>query len=160
MLPAALLAAAPVVAAAAPAAAPAATGLMATAAPAAVSGLMGGGDIGSVVSQFMPIADDADFFSRMQAGEFDDWDNLDDESKAGVMDYINKPESSITSQQIGAQGLGQAGKLGMSANQDMSGFAQSTPMQGLMGQATAGINQRPQRQPFQMAQGLMNPWGG
>ena len=116
--------------------------------------------MGGAASQFMPIADDADFFSRMQSGEFDDWDNLDAESKAGVMDYINKPESSITSQQIGAAGLGTAQQMGMSANQDMSGFAQATPLQGLMSQATAGINQRPQRQPFQMAQGLMNPWGG
>ena len=121
--------------------------------------MMGAADMsGAGVRQFMPIADDADFFKRMQSGEFDDWDNLDEGARAGVMDYINRPASALTGQQIGAAGMGQANQLGMSAAKDMSQFAQAEPLQGLMGMATQGV-QRPQKQPFNM-QGLMNPWGG
>ena len=135
-------------------------GLMGNATTGALPGLMGSGDIGGAgVTPFMPITDDANFMMRMQSGEFDDWDNMGEEAKAGVMSYLNSPDSSITSQQIGAQGLGQAGQLGMSGLKDMSQFAQATPTQSLMSQATAGIPQQ-QKQPFQMAQGLMNPWGG
>ena len=108
---------------------------------------------------YTPIVDDADAMMRMQTGEFDDLGSMSEEAQKDFMAYINKPKSHITSQQIGAQGLSQAGQLGMSGLKDMSQFAQATPMQGLMSQATAGIPQRG-KQPFQMAQGLMNPWGG
>lgn len=107
---------------------------------------------------FAPIRGDADFMSRMSAGEFDNMQN-DPEMNRGVMEYLNAPASAITAQQIGQQGMRSAEDLGMSAYKDMSQANQATPLAGLMGMATAG--QRPQQyRPYPVQQGLMNPWGG
>jgi hypothetical protein len=127
----------------------------------ALSTPAGGGAsmVGGQSSPFSPILGDADFMKRSAGGEFDDWGTMTVEAQDGVMEYLNAPESHISSQQIGAKGMSSAEELGMSAYKDMSLANQATPLAGLMSMAQTGQRQQ-QYKPFQVQQGLMNPWGG
>ncbi len=76
---------------------------------------------------FKPIQGDADFMTRMSAGEFDGYED-DEEMNAAIMEYLSAEESK-------SQPIKDMSGLGMAANKDMSGYAQATPLQGLMGMA-------------------------
>ena len=88
-------------------------------------------DVGITVNNgFNPIQGDSDFMMRMQAGEFDDYDNNPEMQKA-IMDYLGQEEAKSSP-------IKDFSSLGMSAAKVMSGFAQATPLQGLMGMVNSG----------------------
>lgn len=106
-------------------------------------------------NMFSPIVDDADFYTRMNAGEFDGMADNPEMNKA-VMGYMMQDAPSANGEKNWTRESDHA--LGMSAYKDMSQVNQATPLDGLMGMATKG------QQPVQpkkdiVQQGLMNPWG-